>query len=513
MLLEAAVGESARTDGLALALRRLLRRRHLAAVLIEEPGDRAVEALVERAAGVARAPARAGSTPPAPGGRPRPSSATCSPRRRGRRWCSRRAPRAACRRAPATSWPAPARASVRKPSTRATSFSIFWRFGSTSSSVPLNASGWVTSARSSASTKRALSGSAPWRTTGVDWFQRVRSDRTCSSRSPRRRCRCVPPPSAGASASSSATSCFAVGLLRLELDLVAPLVAIEERVAGGAEALPDRFRLVAAHRTDRSSSRSAGGGSPPAALSHSREAASSSARAHSASFCARLADQVSLRSARSALRRVKKRSHASRNRFQVARVSWRGTGPICCHSACSFFSSSAVLIQSVESASCLGARDERQLLLEVALALFVAVREELAQPRLDRIGGLTVAVPQRLRLGARRLGDLFQRSWMSWSSRAALSRSSSFGPPSARRSRYLARSASALRDQLLLHRGVGEALPLVHLAQVVQPRRDDGGGRLEPLEQRRAAVRWSTAGGASSGAAQIARRAGRPRAA
>ena len=43
---------------------------------------------------------------------------------------------------------------------------------------------------------------------------------------------------------------FAIGLLRLELDLVAPLVAIEERVARGAEALPDRLRLVAADRAD-----------------------------------------------------------------------------------------------------------------------------------------------------------------------------------------------------------------------------------------------------------------------
>ena len=85
--------------------------------------------------------------------------------------------------------------------------------------------------------------------------------------------------------------------------------------------------------------------------SHSIDAASCSARAQSASFFARLAAQVSLRSARSALRRVKNASHASRNRFHVTRVSCRGTGPISCHSACSFFSSSAVLIQSVECAS------------------------------------------------------------------------------------------------------------------------------------------------------------------
>jgi hypothetical protein len=52
-----------------------------------------------------------------------------------------------------------------------------------------------------------------------------------------------------------------------------------------------------------------------AALSHSLEPASSSARAQSDSFFAWFADQVSLRCARSAFRRVKKVSHASRNRF------------------------------------------------------------------------------------------------------------------------------------------------------------------------------------------------------
>ena len=44
---------------------------------------------------------------------------------------------------------------------------------------------------------------------------------------------------------------LAIGLLGFELDLVAPLVAFEERVAGGAEALPDRLRLVPAHGADR----------------------------------------------------------------------------------------------------------------------------------------------------------------------------------------------------------------------------------------------------------------------
>ena len=59
-------------------------------------------------------------------------------------------------------------------------------------------------------------------------------------------------------------------------------------------------------------------------------------------------------------------------------------------------------------------------------------------------------------------------------------------------------------DQLLLHRGVGEAFPLVHLAQVVHARRDDGGGSLEPLDQRRLLVLLDRRRRVD-GAAQIAR--------
>ena len=51
-----------------------------------------------------------------------------------------------------------------------------------------------------------------------------------------------------------------------------------------------------------------------------------------------------------------------------------------------------------------GAGAERQLLLQVGVALERTGREELARLRLDRIGSLTVAMPQRLCLGPRRLG-------------------------------------------------------------------------------------------------------------
>ena len=221
-----------------------------------------------------------------------------------------------------------------------------------------------------------------------------------------------------------------------------------------------------------------------AALSHSRELASSSARAHSASLRARLADQVSLRSARSALRRVKKRSQASRNCFHVAlRLLARHRADL--------LPLGLQLLQLVGRLDpvggvreLLGARDERQLLLEIALALLVAVREELAQPRLDRIGGLAVAMPQGLRLGTRRLGhalppllDVVElaRRLVEVFFLGTLGRVEA--EPGAQR--------LGPGDQLLLHRGVGEAFPLVHLAQLVHARRDDGGGGLEPLEQRR----------------------------
>ena len=143
-----------------------------------------------------------------------------------------------------------------------------------------------------------------------------------------------------------------------------------------------------------------------AALSHSREAASSSARAQSASFFARLADQVSLRSFRSALRRVKNRSHASRKRFQVTlRVLPRDRADLL-----PFGLQLLQLVGGLDPVGRVGERfgalDERQLELEVGAALLGALREELARLGLNRVGGLAVAVPQRLRLRARRLGDL-----------------------------------------------------------------------------------------------------------
>ncbi len=104
---------------------------------------------------------------------------------------------------------------------------------------------------------------------------------------------------------------------------------------------------------------------------------------------------------------MKNLSQASRKRFHVdAGVLPRHRADLPATPACSFFSSSAVLIQSVESASASARSISASFAFEVGLALLAALREELARLGLDRIGGLPVAVPQRLRLRARRLGRL-----------------------------------------------------------------------------------------------------------
>ena len=136
------------------------------------------------------------------------------------------------------------------------------------------------------------------------------------------------------------------------------------------------------------------------------DSASSSARAHSASFLAWLMAQTSLRCARSSLRRVKNLSHASRKRFQTTRVSGRGTGPIACHSSLELLHLVCGLDPVGRVGERFGADAERELLLEVRLALYGPRGEELARLRLDGIGCLTIAMPQRLRLGARRFGRL-----------------------------------------------------------------------------------------------------------
>jgi hypothetical protein len=88
-----------------------------------------------------------------------------------------------------------------------------------------------------------------------------------------------------------------------------------------------------------------------AVASQSVESASASTCAHSASFFARFSAQRFLCSARSACRRVKKRSQALRKRSQIV-FSWpRVTTPIDFHSSCSPLISSAVWIQFLESAS------------------------------------------------------------------------------------------------------------------------------------------------------------------
>ena len=131
----------------------------------------------------------------------------------------------------------------------------------------------------------------------------------------------------------------------------------------------------------------------------------------------------------------------------------------------------------MDSASASARDDQVHLDLEIGLALDGARREELARLGLDRIRGLAVAVPERLRLGARRLGRLLP---------ALLD-----VVQLARRLLHvlglvevvLLRQRFGLRDHLFLDGGVGEPLPLVHLAQLVELRPEHGQRRLQTLDQ------------------------------
>ena len=162
------------------------------------------------------------------------------------------------------------------------------------------------------------------------------------------------------------------------------------------------------------------------------------------------------------------------------------------------------MIQSVDCASASGALDERQLALEVALPLLAAQREELARLRLDRIGGLAVAMPQRLRLRARRFGRLLPALLDVVQVAGHLVEIVGLHP--------LGRIEAVLRakrlgpgDQLFLDGGVREPLPLVQLAQLVELRRDTGTGPPDSLGKRRACSRSGDGGGRVDRRAHLAR--------
>jgi hypothetical protein len=130
----------------------------------------------------------------------------------------------------------------------------------------------------------------------------------------------------------------------------------------------------------------------------------------------------------------------------------------------------------------LGALDQRELAREMALALFAPDREELADLRLDRIRGLPVAVPQGLRLRARRLGGLLPALLDLVQLARGLVEIVRLRP--FRRVEVVLRAKRlGLRDQLFLHRGVREPLPLVHLAQLVELRRDGGLRGSQPFHE------------------------------
>ena len=344
--------------------------------------------------------------------------------------------------------------------------------------------------------KRPLSGSAPWRTAVVDWFHRVRSERTFSSRS------------------GGAAGLGPFGREeRLELDRAAPRGppgAIRSRSRRAAcsdrRTCPRRSGTAAtAPRTwsgapGRSFFQSAcSRRSSDAAFSQSRDSASSSARAHSASFFAWLRRPDFL-----ALRQV----FVSAREELVARVA----EPLPDDARVGAGDRARGLPLRLELLHLLGGLDpvgglgERfgalaqvELDLEVGFALDGARGEELARLRLDRIRGLAVAVPERLRLRARRFGRLLP---------ALLD-----VVQLARRLLHvlglvevvLLAERLGLRDQLFLDGGVREPLPLVHLAQLVQLRRR---ARRAPPS---AARRGTRARGAAASAASRSRCADRAR--
>ena len=240
-----------------------------------------------------------------------------------------------------------------------------------------------------------------------------------------------------------------------------------------------------------------------AAASQSFEVASSSARAHSASFCGEVGRPGFL-----ALGEI----GVAPGEEPVARVAELlpgGLGVLARHRT-DLLPLGLQLLQLVGGldpvggvGELLGAGDERELLVEIALALLVAVREELAQPGLDRIGGLPVAMPEGLRLGARRFGHALP-ALLDVVELARRLVEILFLRSLGRVEPVLDPQRFGLGNQLFLHGRVGEALPLVHLAQVVQLRRDHRGGGAQAFDQRLLGLTVPLDGGASIAAAQIA---------
>ena len=105
------------------------------------------------------------------------------------------------------------------------------------------------------------------------------------------------------------------------------------------------------------------------------------------------------------------------------------------------------------------------------------LRKELARFRLHRIGGLSIAVPQGLRLRPRRFGSLLP----------ALLDVVQLADGLLEILRLLEivfrAKGLGVRDQLLLHRGIRESLPLVHLAELVELGRQCTERRLQPFEE------------------------------
>ncbi len=260
-----------------------------------------------------------------------------------------------------------------------------------------------------------------------------------------------------------------MGLLGLQVDFIAMLEAFEEEIRCSAESLPDRLRLVAAHRADVL----------PVGL-------------QPANFGSRLVPlggrgELFGALAQRFLARQIRRPHffpfgqiriAPREKAiaRLAETLPRGLRLLPWHRSdllpldLQLFQ----LVGGLDPVRGVGDRfrafDEHDLAFEVLPALLVAVHEELADARLHRVRRLTVAMPQCLGLRSRRLGDGFPAFLDVVHFAGELLEILVLGAPAFLIEAELYAQGFGLRDQLFLHGGIGKALPLIHLAQIVEAR-------------------------------------------
>ncbi len=269
------------------------------------------------------------------------------------------------------------------------------------------------------------------------------------------------------------------------------MVALEEPVGSAAETVPDRFGLVAPDRADRLplglQPLHLGGGRVPVGRLGQRLGALAER------FLARqvlgphlLPIGQILAAARE--ERVARR-HGSAGRARARRRARSGRG--CCHSTCSCWNRGAVLRPVGRRRQRLGLGDDRGPLLRWRRPRSSRrlAKNDFA-PAADEIGRGPEPIPEPLRAtgAAPRPPPATWRAVPAARGRSRPDRTPCRPPP------RLERGDDGLghRDELFLPLGVGEAPPVVHLAQLADPRRDlspAAAQHAHRLVQRRATAR------------------------